>query len=62
MVRYPPALFSSLASAPDARAEGIAIAADALRELRAMPGVAGANLVIDDEPGAVAELVAAVRT
>ena len=58
--RIPRRIVRRLASAPDARAEGIAIAADALRELRAMPGVAGANLILDDEPGAVAEVVAAV--
>jgi methylenetetrahydrofolate reductase (NADH) len=57
--RIPRRIVRRLASARDGRAEGIAIVADALRELRKMPGVAGANLILDDEPGTAAEIVAA---
>lgn len=57
--RIPRRIVRRLASARDTRAEGVAIAADALRELRAMPGVAGANLLLDDDPKSVAEVVAA---
>ncbi|MGA8203374.1 MAG: methylenetetrahydrofolate reductase [Woeseiaceae bacterium] len=57
--RIPRRIVRRLASVRDARAEGIAIAADALRELRAMPGVAGANLILNDDPDTAAEVVSA---
>jgi methylenetetrahydrofolate reductase (NADPH) len=57
--RIPRRIVRRLASVKDARAEGISIAADALRELRAMPGVAGANLILDDDSDTAAEVVAA---
>jgi 5,10-methylenetetrahydrofolate reductase len=57
--RIPRRIVRRLASARDAREEGIAIAADALRELKAMPGVVGANLIFDNDPGIVAEVIGA---
>ena len=57
--RIPRRIVRRLASVKDARAEGMSIAADALRELRAMPGVAGANLILDDDPDTAAEVVSA---
>jgi len=57
--RIPRRIVRRLASVKDARAEGISIAADALRELRAMPGVAGANLILDDDSDTAAEVVSA---
>jgi methylenetetrahydrofolate reductase (NADPH) len=57
--RIPAAVLRRLEAAADPRAEGIAIAADALRTYRSTPGVTGANLV--GETAAVTDVLAAAE-
>ncbi len=62
--RIPDEVVRRLSSGPDPVDVGIEIASDMLSNVAAMPGVSGANLVYEDDPGLVASVIesAAVET
>jgi methylenetetrahydrofolate reductase (NADPH) len=55
----PDALITRLEQASDPRREGIAICAELLQELAAVPGIAGAHLMAPQNPSAIPEAIAA---
>lgn len=56
-VRVPDELVRQISSSPDPVTAGIDLASEALSELLSIPGVSGANLVYDDDPGVVAAVI-----
>jgi methylenetetrahydrofolate reductase (NADH) len=55
--RIPRRVVRRLAAARDSQEEGITVAAEALRDCAAIPGVSGANLVGADDPAVIAEVL-----
>jgi methylenetetrahydrofolate reductase (NADPH) len=55
----PDALIARLEQAADPRREGIAICAELMQELAAIPGIAGAHLMAPQNPAAIPEAIAA---
>jgi len=57
--KIPNAVIERLEAAGDPRAEGIAICAELMNEVRAIPGVSGVNLMTTGEPELLAEAIRA---
>lgn len=55
--KIPAAVLRRLDAAPDQRAEGIALCAEAMRAVAALPGVSGIHLMSMGEPRAMAEAI-----
>ncbi len=56
-IRIPDLLVGQVSASSDPVGAGIDIAADAIAEMAAIPGVSGVNLVYDDDPGLVSAVV-----
>ncbi|HMB60607.1 MAG TPA: methylenetetrahydrofolate reductase [Xanthomonadales bacterium] len=57
--RIPKEVIKRLEQAPDAEQEGIAICAELMQEISAIPGVSGVNLMTTGDPGLLCEAIKA---
>ena len=60
-VIIPDAIIDRLASAPDAKAEGIKICVEQLQEMAQIPGLAGAHLMAPINTASIPEVIAAAK-
>jgi methylenetetrahydrofolate reductase (NADH) len=58
----PDAIVERLDKAADPRREGVRICVEILRELKAIPGIAGAHIMAPQNPSAIAEVIAGFDT